>query len=47
LVLFPGEGHGISSTFERRTEHRTMILEWFDRFLRDQGEAWEHRWKNE
>ncbi|MDQ7086927.1 MAG: prolyl oligopeptidase family serine peptidase [Acidobacteriota bacterium] len=45
-VLFPGEDHGISGTFERRTEHRTMILEWFDRFLRDQGEAWEHRWKN-
>ncbi|HHN75060.1 MAG TPA: S9 family peptidase, partial [Acidobacteria bacterium] len=39
LVLFPGEDHGISGSFERRSEHRTMILEWFDRYLRDQGEA--------
>jgi dipeptidyl aminopeptidase/acylaminoacyl peptidase len=45
LVLFPGEGHGISGSFANRVAHRTMMLEWFDRFLRDQPEAWEARWE--
>jgi dipeptidyl aminopeptidase/acylaminoacyl peptidase len=44
LVLFPGEDHGISGTWTNRVEHRTMMLEWFDRFLKDQPEAWRHRW---
>ena len=44
LVTFPEERHGISGTFENRAAHRTMILEWFDRHLRDQPEAWRHRW---
>ena len=33
LVTFPGEDHGISSTWSRRAENRTMILEWFDTHL--------------
>ncbi|MFH1844595.1 MAG: S9 family peptidase [bacterium] len=45
LVLFPGEGHGISGSFANRVDHRTMMLEWFDRFLRDQPEAWLARWE--
>lgn len=45
LVLFPGEGHGISGTLANRVAHRTMMLDWFDRFLRDQPEAWEVRWE--
>jgi dipeptidyl aminopeptidase/acylaminoacyl peptidase len=44
LVLFPEEGHGLSGTFAARIGHRTMMLEWFDRFLRDQPEAWHSRW---
>ena len=45
LVLFPGEEHGISGSLANRVQHRTMILEWFDRFLRDQPEAWDARWE--
>lgn len=45
LVRFPGEDHGISGSRETRSAHRTMLLEWFDRFLRDQPEAWEARWR--
>lgn len=45
LVTFPGEGHGIAGTWEAYTLHRTMMLEWFDRWLRDRPEAWEARWR--
>jgi dipeptidyl aminopeptidase/acylaminoacyl peptidase len=45
LVRFPGEDHGISGLWSNRVTHRTMMLEWFDRWLRDQPEAWEARWK--
>jgi dipeptidyl aminopeptidase/acylaminoacyl peptidase len=45
LVLFPGENHGISGSLANRVLHRTMILEWFDKFLRDQPAAWEARWE--
>ncbi|UCF67595.1 MAG: S9 family peptidase [Acidobacteriota bacterium] len=45
LVLFPGEDHGIASRFERIVEVRSMLLEWFDRFLRAQPEAWDERWQ--
>jgi dipeptidyl aminopeptidase/acylaminoacyl peptidase len=45
LVTFPGEDHGISGTWENRVLHRTMMLEWFDRFLKGQPAAWEHRWR--
>lgn len=44
LVRFPGEDHGISGRWENRAGYRTMMLEWFDRWLRDQPEAWEARW---
>ena len=45
LVTFPGEDHGISGSWTNRVEHRTMLLEWFDRWLRDEPAAWEHRWQ--
>jgi dipeptidyl aminopeptidase/acylaminoacyl peptidase len=45
LVLFPGEDHGIWSARQHRDAHREMIVEWFDRFLRDQPGAWDARWK--
>jgi dipeptidyl aminopeptidase/acylaminoacyl peptidase len=44
LVTFAGEGHGISGSWENRVAHRTMMREWFDRWLRGRPEAWEHRW---
>ncbi len=45
LVTFKGEDHGISGSRRNRTLHRTMILEWFDRYLKNQPEAWNHRWE--
>ncbi len=45
LVVFPGEGHGISGSWDNRVEHRTMILEWFNSFCREQPEAWTERWE--
>ena len=44
MVLFPGENHGIASTFSVLTEQRGMLLDWFDRWLRDQPRAWNDRW---
>ena len=45
LVTFPGEDHGIASSRERKAEVNTMILEWFDRYLKAQPEAWSARWE--
>jgi dipeptidyl aminopeptidase/acylaminoacyl peptidase len=45
MVTFPGEDHGISGTWENRVAHRTMMLEWFDRYLKAQPEAWSNRWE--
>ncbi len=45
MVLFPGEGHGISGSWENRVAHRTMILEWFDQYCREDDTAWTERWK--
>ncbi len=42
-VRFPGEGHGIASTTDQYILHRRMILEWFDKYLKNQPEAWEER----
>lgn len=44
MVTFAGEDHGIAGTWENYVGHRTMMLEWFDRWLKGQGEAWEARW---
>jgi dipeptidyl aminopeptidase/acylaminoacyl peptidase len=45
LVVFPDEGHGISGSWDNRVDHRTMILEWFNKFCREQPEAWTERWE--
>lgn len=45
LVRFPGEDHGLRDKWEDRVAHREMLLEWFDRYLRNQPEAWQARWK--
>jgi len=47
MVTFAGEDHGIAGTWENYVAHRTMMLEWFDRWLKGQGEAWEHRWDDD
>ena len=47
LVRFAGEDHGISGTWANRTAHRTMLLEWFDRWLKHEPAAWNARWAEE
>ena len=45
LVRFPGEDHGLRGTWSNRVLHRTMLLDWFDKWLKDQPRAWESRWE--
>jgi dipeptidyl aminopeptidase/acylaminoacyl peptidase len=44
-VRFPGEDHGIAGNFENYIAHREMMLEWFDKYIKGQPEAWVARWK--
>jgi len=44
-VRFPGQEHGIAGSRTIYYEHRRMMLEWFDKYLKDQPEAWEKRWE--
>jgi dipeptidyl aminopeptidase/acylaminoacyl peptidase len=44
-VRWEGEGHGISSKPSSSREGALMMLEWFDKYLKSQPEAWEARWK--
>ena len=44
-VRWEGEGHGISSKPSSSREGDLMMLEWFDKYLKGQPEAWEARWK--
>ena len=44
-VKFPAEGHGIAGDFKNYAAHREMMLEWFDKYLKDQPEGWEKRWE--
>lgn len=45
LVRFHGENHGINSRPSIQRTSDTIILEWFDKHLRDQPEAWKARWQ--
>ncbi len=45
LVRFHGENHGINSKPSVQQTSDTIILEWFDKHLRDQPEAWKARWQ--
>ena len=45
FVSFPGEDHGLRGTWESRAAHRSMLVEWFDRYLRGDDTAWERRWR--
>ncbi len=44
-VRFADENHNIIKKFENLIEHREMMLEWFDKYLKDQPEGWEKRWE--
>lgn len=43
---FQNETHNINSKYENLILHRQMMLEWFDKYLKDQPESWEARMKN-
>ena len=44
-VRFKNETHNINVKFENLIEHREMMLEWFDKYLKDEPEGWSARWK--
>ena len=44
-LVYPGENHGLRGSWDNRVAHRTMLLEWFDRYLRDQPQSWTSRWE--
>lgn len=44
-VRFAGEDHGIGGKFSNLVAHRNMILEWFDKHLKDDPAGWDLRWK--
>lgn len=46
-VRFAGEDHGISGKPSVRVASETLMLEWFDKHLKGQGEAWEHRFQGD
>jgi dipeptidyl aminopeptidase/acylaminoacyl peptidase len=46
-IRWEGEGHGISSKPSSRRDSRQIMLEWFDKHLKDQPEAWNERWKDD
>jgi len=43
---FQGETHNINSKYKNLLEHRQMMLEWFDKYLKGQPEGWEERMKS-
>lgn len=46
-IRFFDEDHGINSSPSIRVESEMMMLEWFDKYLKGEGDAWEHRFKDE
>jgi acylaminoacyl-peptidase len=46
LVRVEGENHGINSRPSVERQLATMMLEWFDRYLRGRPDAWTHRWSS-
>lgn len=42
---FQNETHNINTKYSNLLLHRQMMLEWFDKYLKDQPEAWEARMK--
>ncbi|HEX04033.1 MAG TPA: S9 family peptidase, partial [Bacteroidetes bacterium] len=46
-IRYPGENHGIASTRTKYLETKRMHIEWFDKYLRNQPGAWEHRMQDE
>lgn len=47
FVRFYDENHGINSKPSIRLESQKMMLEWFDKYLKNEPESWQYRWKDE
>jgi dipeptidyl aminopeptidase/acylaminoacyl peptidase len=45
LVTFADETHNINVKFQNLITHRELMLEWFDKYLKDQPEGWRDRWR--
>ncbi len=46
-VRFFDEDHGINSKPSVRIASEVLMLEWFDKYLKGEKEAWDFRWKDE
>lgn len=46
-VSFAGEGHGLHKKPSNALASDDMLFEWFDRYLKDQPDAWKYRWKDQ
>ncbi len=44
-VRFPGEDHSIQLKYSNYVTYREMMLEWFDKYVKREGAAWDARWK--
>jgi len=47
MVTLPGEDHSFQTTYAHWVDHWQLLLDWFDRWLKDQPQAWEARWQEE
>ena len=45
LIRFKDEDHGIRGTDENRRAVPQIMMAWWDKYLKDQPEAWENLWK--
>jgi dipeptidyl aminopeptidase/acylaminoacyl peptidase len=46
-VRFAGENHGLHGKPSNDYASDRMMVEWFDKYLKGQGQAWDYRWKDE
>jgi dipeptidyl aminopeptidase/acylaminoacyl peptidase len=44
-IKWEGEGHGISSKPSSTRDSRQIMLEWFDKYLKDESDAWNEHWE--
>jgi dipeptidyl aminopeptidase/acylaminoacyl peptidase len=46
-VRYADEDHGLVGKPSNALASQAMMIEWFDRYLKGQGEAWAERWKDD
>lgn len=45
-IRWNNEAHGVRS-FPNRIQNYSILLEWFDKYLKNQSEGWENRYKRD